>query len=67
MTHFMREDVMEAVDSTWRTAREIAEIVNCWAPISIRKNLNDLTKAGKIEMKTEPFQGNFRCFYRAKP
>ena len=64
----MDDKALVAVDSEWRTAREIYEIIGEDALITVRalRSVSLVEHAGQIDRRYEPRQAGKIAFYRRK-
>lgn len=61
------DDVYQAVDGEFRTARDIWRRVGRWSLASANRALREMAEAGTLERRTLPFLTGVRHEYRRLP
>lgn len=60
--------IAAAMTDDWQTAKQIADKIDCWAPVSIRTRLKTYADNGNCERELRTTQGmNKQSYYRRHP
>lgn len=61
------DKLLAVIDATWRTAREVFDIVDEGAPVTVKTRLAALSNAGLVDRRYDPHRNQQIARYRRLP